>query len=188
MDWSCPRGFPSKNTGGDCRFLLQGIFPTQGSNPCLLQRETDFLPLHHLGKPRRPMKTNDSAQKPSGKEKEFFLIQPFILFSAPLADWMRSTHTESESEFDQSYLTLCEPMDCSLPGSTVHGIFQARILQWVAISFSRRSSRPRDWTQVSRIVGRHFTIWATREVQANFSAQLSNSNFNLIQKHPHRHT
>ena len=52
----------------------------------------------------------------------------------------------------------------SLPGSTVHGIFQARILEWVAISFSRRSSWPRDWTQVSRIVGRHFTIWATREV------------------------
>ena len=127
-----------------CHFLLQGIFPTQGSNPCLLQRETDFLPLHHLGKPRRPMKTNDSAQKPSGKEKEFFLIQPFILFSAPLADWMRSTHTESESEVAQSYLTLCDPMDCSLPGSTVHGIFQAKILQWVAISFSRRSSRPRD--------------------------------------------
>ena len=55
-------------------------------------------------------------------------------------------------------------MDCSLPGSSVHGIFQARILEWVAISFSRRSSRPRDWTWVSRIAGRHFTIWATREV------------------------
>ena len=54
-------------------------------------------------------------------------------------------------------------MDCSLPGSSVHGIFQARILEWVAISFSRRSSRPRDWTRVSHIVGRRFTIWATRE-------------------------
>ena len=82
------------------------------------QRETDCLPLHHLGKLRRPMKTNDSAQKPSGKEKEFFLIQPFILFSAPLTDWMRSTHTG----------------------------------------------------------------------EGKFLAQLSNSNFNLIQKHPHRHT
>ena len=45
---------------------------------------------------------------------------------------------------------------------SVHGIFQARGLEWVAISFSRRSSQPRDRTQVSRIVGRHFTIWATR--------------------------
>ena len=60
-------------------------------------------------------------------------------------------------------------MDCSLPGSPVHGIFQARILEWVAISFSRRSSWPRDWTWVSCIVGRHFTIWATRE--AHFPAK-----------------
>ena len=55
-------------------------------------------------------------------------------------------------------------MDCSLPHSSVRGIFQARVLEWGAISFSRGSSRPRDWTQVSRIVGRRFTIWATREV------------------------
>ena len=57
-------------------------------------------------------------------------------------------------------------MDCGLPGSSVHGIFQARILEWVAISFSRRSSLPRDWIWVSCIVGRRFTIWATREVQS----------------------
>ena len=60
--------------------------------------------------------------------------------------------------------TLCDPMDCNLPGSFVHGIFQARVLEWVAISFSRGSSQSRDWTWVSRIVGRCFTIWATREV------------------------
>ena len=62
----------------------------------------------------------------------------------------------------QSCLTLCDPMDCSLTGSSIHGIFQARILEWVAISFSRRSSQPRDWTWVSHIVGRCFTTWATR--------------------------
>ena len=61
--------------------------------------------------------------------------------------------------------TLCDPMDHNLPGSSVHEIFQARILEWVAISFSRRSSQPRDWTRVSGIVGRRFTIWATREVR-----------------------
>ena len=44
----------------------------------------------------------------------------------------------------QLCLTLCDPMDCSLPGSFVHGILQARILEWVAISFSRGSSQPRD--------------------------------------------
>ena len=67
------------------------------------------------------------------------------------------------SEVAQLCLTLCNPIDCSLPGSSVHRISQARTLEWVAISFSRRSSRPRNWTLVSHIVDRCFTIWATRE-------------------------
>ena len=58
----------------------------------------------------------------------------------------------------QSCPTLCNPVDCSPPGSSVHGILQARILEWVAISFSRQSSRPRDQTQVSCTAGRFFTI------------------------------
>ena len=66
------------------------------------------------------------------------------------------------SEVAQSCLTLCDPMDCSQPGSSVYGIFQARILEWVAISFSRGASWPRDWTQVSYIAGRHLTVWATK--------------------------
>ena len=53
--------------------------------------------------------------------------------------------------------TLFNSMDCSPPGSSVHGILQARILEWVAIPFSRGSSRPRDWTQAFRIAGRFFT-------------------------------
>ena len=65
-------------------------------------------------------------------------------------------------EVAHSCPTLSNPMGCSLPGSSIHGIFQARILEWVVISFSRRSSKG-DWTRVSRIVGRRFTIWATRE-------------------------
>ena len=69
----------------------------------------------------------------------------------------------SESEVAQSCLTLCSPMDCSPPGSSVHGIFQARILEWVAISLSGGSSWPRDRTQVSHIAGRCFSLWATRE-------------------------
>ena len=80
-----------------------------------------------------------------------------------------SISVKKESEVAQLCLTLCDSMDCSLPGSTIHGIFQARILEWVAISFSRRSSWPRDWTQVSHmvgIVGRRFTIWATRKDQS----------------------
>ena len=54
-------------------------------------------------------------------------------------------------------------MDCSPPGSSVHGIFQARVLEWGAISFSRGSSWPRNWTWVSCIADRRFTLWATRE-------------------------
>ena len=56
-----------------------------------------------------------------------------------------------------------QPIECSLPGSSIHGIFQARILEWVAISFSRGSSQTRNRTQVSLTEGRLFTIWATRE-------------------------
>ena len=70
----------------------------------------------------------------------------------------------------QSCPTLCDPMDCSLPASSTHGIFQARILEWVAISFSRGSSRPRDRTQASHITGRHFTVWATKEAFKVWSA------------------
>ena len=69
------------------------------------------------------------------------------------------------SEVAQSCPTLCDPMDSSLLGSTVHGIFQARILEWAAISFFRGSSQPRDRTWVSCITDRRFTIWATWETQ-----------------------
>ena len=61
----------------------------------------------------------------------------------------------------QSSPTLCDSMDCTPPGSSLRGILQARILEWIAIPFSRRSSQPRDWTWVSHIVGRFLTIWAT---------------------------
>ena len=61
--------------------------------------------------------------------------------------------------------TLCHPMDYSPPGSSVHGILQARILESVAMPFSRGSSWPRDWTRVSCTTGRFFTVWATTEAQ-----------------------
>ena len=66
----------------------------------------------------------------------------------------------------QSCPTLCYPMDY-----TVHGILQARILEWVAFPFSRGSSQPRDWTLDSCIAGRFFTSWATREDQEYWSGQ-----------------
>ena len=69
------------------------------------------------------------------------------------------------------------PLGYSLPGSSVHGIFQARVLEWVAISFSRRSSQLRDWTWVSCIAGWFFTVWVTREVTSN--------EYNLREWRPH---
>ena len=96
-------------------------------------------------------------------------ITPMSLPSPTLASrvfyhWNHLGSPLTWSQIAQPCLTLCDLMDCSLPGSSVHGIFQARVLEWVAISFSRRSSWPRDWTQVSCTVGRCFTVWATREV------------------------
>ena len=73
---------------------------------------------------------------------------------------------QAECEVAQSCPTFCDPMDCSLPGYSVHGICKAIVLEWIAISFSGGCSPPRDQTQVSRIVHRHFTVWATREVIA----------------------
>ena len=102
----CPWDFPGKNAGVGCHFLLQGICPTQESNPhlsCLPYWQADSPPLQHLGGHQ-----DDTVQ-----------------FSAVA----------------QACPTLCDPMNCS---SSVHGIFQARILGWVAISFSRGSAQPRD--------------------------------------------
>ena len=62
------------------------------------------------------------------------------------------------SEVAQSCPTLCGPTDCSPPGSSLHGILQATILEWVAISFSRGSSRLRDQTRVSCVAGRRFNL------------------------------
>ena len=106
-----------------------------------------------------------------------FLRAPFLLQQRererdqqfpcrPGFPFLRIPHKEkSESEVTQSCLTLCNPMDCSPPRFSIHGIFQARVLDWVAISFSRGSSWPRDRTWVSCVVSRCFTVWATREVE-----------------------
>ena len=77
-------------------------------------------------------------------------------FYCNLLNWIRNCVLVT-----QSCLTLCDSMDCSLTGSSVCGIIQARILEWVTIPFSRGSLGPSDWTQVSSIAGRLFTVWAT---------------------------
>ena len=76
-------------------------------------------------------------------------------------DW--SDLARRESEVAQSCPILCDPIDCSPSGFSIHGIFQARVPEWIAISFSRGSSQPRNRTLVSHIAGRCFTVWTTRE-------------------------
>ena len=94
------------------------------------------------------------------------ILKALVIFESLKESWdeqicetLLSRH-ERHAEFR---LTLCNPMDCSLSGSSVHGILQARMLEWVSIPFSRRSSQPRDQTQVSCIAAKFFTVWATRE-------------------------
>ena len=70
---------------------------------------------------------------------------------------------------------FCDHMDCSLPGFSVHGILQARILEWFAIPFSRGSSWLKDWTQTSCITDRIFTIWATTEALEAWAAAAAKS-------------
>ena len=96
------------------------------------------------------------------------------VFSVTISSTRAGKRNEKEEEKD-GFLQISVPQrkerkwSCSVvsdslrPGSSIHGILQARILEWVAIPFSRASSRPRDQTQVSHIVGRCFTLWATRE-------------------------
>ena len=83
----------------------------------------------------------------------------FMGISSPKWKWK-----SNQKSYLTSCLTFCDPMD-----HTVHGILQARILEWVAFPFSRGFSQPRDQTQVSCIAGGFFTSWATREAQEYWS-------------------
>ena len=101
-----PWHFLGQNTGMGGHAFLQGIFPTQGSNPALLHCRQTLYRLSYL----------------------YLVVISITCVHAQLC------------------LTFCEPMNCSPPGSSLHRIHQARILEWVAICYSRGSSQPRDWT------------------------------------------
>ena len=103
----------------------------------------DSLPLSHLGRPSQQLHTTIYIK------------------------------LESESEVTQSCPTLCDFMDCSLSGSSLHGILQARVLEWVAISFSRGSSRPRDRTWVSCIPGRCFKFKNNLKLSSSSSSLIT---------------
>ena len=98
-----------------------------------------------------------------------------------------TAHRELTRVHAQSCPPLCHPIDCSLPGSSVHGISQARIFDWVAISFSRGSSQPRNWTWVfhGSCIGRwilyHCVIW---EAHKEMNAAITLLSWRTIFPHP----
>ena len=95
--------------------------------------------------------------------KLVFLMPVFPLLTPVLCPHQHFSNLKVKVLVVQSCPILCDPMDCSMPGSCVHGILRARILEWVAFPFSRGSPQPRDQIQVSHTAGGFFTIWATRE-------------------------
>ena len=98
-----------------------------------------------------------------GNEPRSLTLQVNSLLSESPGKPKNTGMGEWVSEVTQSCPTLCDPMDCSLPGLSLHGISQSRILEWVAYPFSRRTSWPRNRTRVSCIASGLFTSWAIRE-------------------------
>ena len=136
------------------RILLWRIFPTQGSNPGFPHCRRSLYCLSHQGSHRYLYLCTSEAIlfcKHNTKNRTFSKDTLFFLKFAPLEHLCACMLTA------QSCLTLCDPMNYSSPGSSVQGMLQARILEWVAFPFSGGSSQPRDRTQVSRIAGRFFT-------------------------------
>ena len=146
-------GFPRQEYWNGLLFPSPGIFWTQVSNQHLLHWQADSLPLSHLGPSGRVPDTIRACNKVSilgwGMEKGFSEQVTFKQYSE-----------KKESEVAELCRTLCDPMDCSPSGSSIHGTFQARVLEWGAISLSKGSSQPRDRTWVSWIVRRRFMVWA----------------------------
>ena len=105
------------------------------------------------------------AYQEEGKDcSRWSLSSLFSLTFYEPVNYYKNFLDQSESEVAQSCPTLCNPVDCSPPGSSICGILQVRILEWVAVSFSRESSWPRVRTPVSCIAGR-FLIWAIGKSQ-----------------------
>ena len=153
------------------------IFPDQGSSPCLLHWQADSLPVSHQGSPEVSLeiilylvlagaweagREGHNEFNPYRKKE---ICPPSSLANPPPRDNLTNLLVcvcpcrlspyslyVGIVKVAQSCPTLCDPMDY-----TVHGIFQARILEWVAFPFSRGSSQPRDRTQVSCFAGGFFT-------------------------------
>ena len=123
-----------KKTGVGCHALLQGIFLTQGSKLCLL--------LSQWGSPSQQVQNHEAGMEEAVRDKKAGCCSLCKYITILILHYnCNSCVSDSRCLVKLlSHVRLCNPMDCSLPGSSIHGIFQARILDWVAISFSRSSS------------------------------------------------
>ena len=137
---------PGRIIGVGCHALLQGIFPTQRSNPGLPHCRRILYQLNHKG--------SLTIEFLKGILLQFCFVLFFKSFS-PLGTVACALTGRKDSYHIMCYAqlfrcsTLCNPTDCNLPGSSLHGVFQAKILEWVAIAYYRGSSWPRDWTGIS---------------------------------------
>ena len=159
----CPWDPPGKSTGLGCHFLLQGIFPTQGSNPTRLHWQADSLQLSRQGSPAAIVTFHKFIIfLEVGRLNGFYGLKSRYLQSHVPSRGFRGECACMPSRFSrvQLFVTLCDLMDYSPPGSSFHGILQTRIPAWVAISFSRGSSRPRDHTHVSYVSPVHGILQA----------------------------
>ena len=155
LELLCPWNSPAKNTEVCCHSLFQGIFPNQGSNSGLLQCRQILQILHclsHQGSPRKEKGDSIWFQGPewvtAAKSLQSCptLCNPIDIprpWDSPGKNTRVGCHfllqcmkVKSESEVTQLYPTLSDPIDRSLPGSSIHGIFQAKVLEWGAIAFS----------------------------------------------------
>ena len=165
-----PWDFPGKGTGVGCHCLLL-LVVTKDTRNISINTGTKFIQMLYvpvrISFRSKFFEVSNSnwvrAQRLFGKHSPLALTCYMFI---PEANGVQCTDHNQKVKV-KSCPTLCNPMGCSLPGSSIHGISQARVLEWVAISFSRGSSWPRGRTQVSHIAGRRFTTWATREINQN---------------------
>ena len=158
-------GFSRQEYWSGLTFPSPGDLPYPGIEPGSPALQADSLPTELLGK------TYLSS------------IPCSLWFYLPITSRKAAAVAAAAAKSFQSCLTLCYPIDSSPPGSPIPGILQARTLEWIAISFSRGSSLPRNRTWVSCIAGRWFTNWAMREAHIGKERRQTISFVNFLQYH-----
>ena len=141
-----PWNSPGQNTGVGRLSISQGIFLTQES---FVTAILGLFATHHI---------QPSLTKTNSYGFIVSIYEIYVVNALKQSTWLKISA-------QCVYVELLSHIRLFVIPSSIHGVFQAIVLEWAAISFSRGSSQPRNWTWVSRIVDRHFTVWASREVQ-----------------------